>query len=83
MDIYKNDPHSDSSREEPLLSAVEMEILRLIREGYISKEIANIRKCSPRTIEKHRSNIMKKLQLQPSQNALLVWIVQNPQCFNT
>lgn len=41
----------------------EREILKLIAEGYLNKEIAQFLNISVKTVEKHRSNIMKKLDL--------------------
>lgn len=41
----------------------EREILKLIAEGYLNKEIAEFLNISIKTVEKHRSNIMKKLDL--------------------
>ncbi|MBK6824886.1 MAG: response regulator transcription factor [Saprospiraceae bacterium] len=32
---------------------------------------------SEKTIENHRHSIMKKLNLPPEKNALLVWAIQN------
>ncbi|MEZ4779133.1 MAG: helix-turn-helix transcriptional regulator [Flavobacteriaceae bacterium] len=79
----KPNPLEDTPISERLpLSQIELEILTLIKEGYISKEIAGIRNCSSRTVEKHRSNIIKKLGIESSQHALLLWIVQNPQHFD-
>ncbi|MGB1308937.1 MAG: LuxR C-terminal-related transcriptional regulator [Oceanihabitans sp.] len=38
---------------------------------------------SKRTVEKHRSNIIKKLQLDTTnQNALIIWIKQHPEIFD-
>lgn len=65
------------------LSDVELEILQAIKKGMTSAEIAKERKCSSRTVEKHRSNIIKKLGIASSQNALLVWIMENLELFNT
>ena len=42
----------------------EQQIFRLVIEGYTSKEIAKILFLSPRTIEKHRSNMIHKLGLK-------------------
>ena len=79
----KPNPLEDTPINERLsLSQIELEILTLIKAGYISKEIASIRNCSSRTIEKHRSNIIKKLGIESSQHALLLWIVQNSQYFD-
>lgn len=69
------------SHLETILSAIELEIILCVKEGKTSSEIAIIRNCAPRTIEKHRSNIIKKLGLTTSQNALLIWIVQHPHYF--
>jgi DNA-binding NarL/FixJ family response regulator len=41
----------------------EREILKLIAEGYLNKEIAEFLNISVKTVEKHRANIMKKLDL--------------------
>jgi DNA-binding NarL/FixJ family response regulator len=41
----------------------EREILKLIAEGYKNKEIADHLCISPKTVEKHRANLMEKLNL--------------------
>jgi DNA-binding NarL/FixJ family response regulator len=41
----------------------EKDVLKLIGEGYRNKEIADILNISVKTVEKHRANIMKKLDL--------------------
>ena len=46
------------------LSLREIEVIRLIKEGNSSKEIASILEISVRTAEVHRHNILKKLQLK-------------------
>ncbi|MDJ0984900.1 MAG: response regulator transcription factor [Desulfobacterales bacterium] len=46
-----------------LLSPREREILKLIAEGYKNKEIASDLFISLKTVEKHRANLMKKLDL--------------------
>lgn len=45
------------------LSPREREVLKLIAEGHKSKEIADYLYLSLKTVEKHRSNLMKKLDL--------------------
>jgi len=47
----------------PQLTARENEILRLVAEGYSTKEIAEQLVLSPSTVHSHRTNIMKKLNL--------------------
>ncbi len=46
------------------LSKRETDVLQLVGEGYSSKEIASLLGISVRTIEAHRSNIMRKLELR-------------------
>lgn len=48
------------------LSKRELEIIRYIRDGTTSKEIAEILSISPKTIEVHRHNILKKLGVKNS-----------------
>ena len=50
-------------KEKSILSKTEREILRLIGEGKTSNEIAEIRFCSVSTVETHRKNMMRKLDL--------------------
>jgi DNA-binding NarL/FixJ family response regulator len=49
-----------------LLTAREVEILKLIAEGKSSKEIAALLHLSIRTVENHRANVMKKLNVSKS-----------------
>ena len=45
------------------LTAREREIVQLIAEGHSSKEIASLLGVSAKTIDKHRTHMMEKLQL--------------------
>lgn len=45
------------------LSAREREVLKLIAEGYRTKDIAGYLCISPKTVEKHRANLMDRLKL--------------------
>ena len=53
----------------------EREILKLIGEGYKNKEIADYLYISPNTVEKHRSNLMEKLNLH-SASALTIYAIE-------
>ncbi len=55
------------------LSPSERTIVRLVAQGNSSKGIAEIISISPRTVEKHRSNIIKKLELTNEMDALSNW----------
>ncbi|NER18016.1 response regulator [Spongiivirga citrea] len=56
-----------------LLTPSEKKILKLIAEDNSNKEIAELLFISARTVEKHRSNIISKLDLTPKTNSLLLW----------
>ncbi|HPF11742.1 MAG TPA: helix-turn-helix transcriptional regulator [Flavobacteriaceae bacterium] len=73
----------DARKVKTILTETEVEILRLVQEGKSSSQIARLRNCSPRTVERHRSNMVKKLELAPSQNALLLWLMENGYLLNT
>lgn len=45
------------------LSSREREVLKLIAEGYRTKDIAEYLCISPKTVEKHRANLMDRLNL--------------------
>jgi DNA-binding NarL/FixJ family response regulator len=53
-----------------LLSVSERKILKLISEDYNTKTIADLLYVTEKTIEKHRSNIIKKLGLPNERNVL-------------
>ncbi|WP_067148587.1 response regulator [Pseudotamlana agarivorans] len=66
------------------LTASEIKILKYLNENYTSSQIADELFISIRTVEKHRSNIIKKLGLDSSNySALIIWLKNNPDFFNT
>ncbi len=46
-----------------LLSDREQQVFRMMVEGNSTNEIADVLCVSPKTIEKHRANVMKKLDI--------------------
>lgn len=52
-----------SSSDRDSLTHREREVLKLVAEGYPNKYIADYFSLSVKTVEKHRSNLMKKLDL--------------------
>jgi DNA-binding NarL/FixJ family response regulator len=57
------------------LSARELEVARLVAEGFSSKEIADRLDLSVRTVEKHRANIMDKIGVKEVAS-LVRWCIQ-------
>ena len=59
----------ESRRKSRMISSLETltqrekEVLKLVGEGFQNKEIADYLCISPKTVEKHRANIMRKLDL--------------------
>ena len=58
-----------------LLTQREKEILKLVGEGYRNKEISDYLFISVKTVEKHRSNIMEKLNLHTA-SALTAYAIE-------
>ena len=51
------------SKEFASLSPVEIQICNFIKNGFTAKEIANLRRISAATVNRHREHIRKKLRL--------------------
>ena len=58
------------------LTSREREIVQLVAEGKSSKEVANALDLSVKTVETHRSNIMRKLEVH-SVSDLVLYAVRN------
>ena len=56
-----------------VLTPSEKKILKLIAMDKTNKDIASLLFISYRTVEKHRSNIISKLNLEHKTNSLLIW----------
>lgn len=53
-----------SSRPVPALTPRQQQILELVTEGYTSREIAKQLKISMQTVEVHRFNLMRRLDVR-------------------
>lgn len=71
----KTGPQTTSVDAVQTLSVRELEVARLVAEGYSSKEIADRLDLSVRTVEKHRANIMDKINVKEVAS-LVRWCVQ-------
>ena len=58
------EPATDRKREDIPLTPREIEVLRLIAQGYTNRQIAESLELSVRTVESHRANVMGKLGLR-------------------
>jgi len=59
------------------LTPSELKIIRYIADGLTTKEMASVLFVAERTIDKHRSNIIKKLDLDKKHNSLLILVQKN------
>ena len=64
--------NEDDSNSKKDLTSKEIDIIRYISKGMTSKEIGDILKISHRTVETHRHNILKKLDI-PNSALLTSW----------
>lgn len=69
--ISRNEPP-----DMPILTAREREVTQLLAEGKSSKEVATVLNLSTKTVETHRSNIMRKLGLHSIRD-LVVYAIKN------
>lgn len=58
------------------LTFAEKKILELVTQQKSSKDIAALLFISEKTVETHRSHIIKKLNIPPGKNALLIWAMK-------
>jgi len=75
--IFEGLKESKFQSDDNPLTPSEVKILRLIADGLSTKEIANKLFISERTVDKHRSNMIVKLQLEKKHNSLLIWAQKN------
>lgn len=66
-----------------LLSPSERTIVRLVAQDKTSKQIGEQLSVSSRTVEKHRSNIIAKLDLSPEMDALVIWTKEHKEFLST
>jgi len=61
---YSQDVSRSKQREEARLTKREIEIIKLIADGLTSQQIADKLFISPRTVETHRANLLKKMEVK-------------------
>lgn len=63
VDLVASEPEPEATSEEVTLTDREREVLILVAEGYSSRQIAETLGISPKTVDVHRTNLMRKLNL--------------------
>jgi len=66
--LLQDNAEENSETQDPYstLTAREQEVMRMLAEGLNAKEVAAQLYISPKTVENHRTNLMKKLDLHSS-----------------
>lgn len=59
------------------LTQAELKTLKLVSQNRSSREISEMLFVSVKTVENYRSRICKKLELDPRNNSLLLWVMEN------
>ncbi|WP_353780244.1 response regulator [Winogradskyella sp. 3972H.M.0a.05] len=68
---------SEELKRLKLLTPSEVTILKLIVQGMTNTELSDNLGVSVRTVEKHRSNIVNKLEIEGGTNAVINWALKH------
>lgn len=74
IDNLAHDYGARSRKDLSCLSRKEIEVSNMIRYGLTSKEMAQLMKVSPQTVETHRKNIRRKLGLRGKDTNLSTYL---------
>lgn len=69
-ELFQALPKGQLAPQKELLTTREREVLKLIAEGISNKEIADLLFISIRTVENHRANLMRKLNIKSTANLI-------------
>ena len=73
---YSNTADSDDNADYTSLTSREIEIIQLLADGLYTKEIAEKLFISDKTVERHKTNILKKLKLRNTAQLVKVAITK-------
>ena len=76
--LEKDQQVNEAKRLVATLDEKEMDVAKLLIEGLANKVIASRLDSGLRTIEKRRSTILKKLDVQSVAELVLIWVLANP-----
>lgn len=65
----------DDAMRTPQLTLTELEVIRLVADGHCNHDIANMLFVSDKTIERHKTNLFRKLNL-PNSAALINYAIK-------
>ncbi len=82
IDAYARSTQAAATGIHDTLTMREQEVMQLTAEGLTAGEVAERLSISPRTVEKHRANLMRKLGL-PNQASLIRYVMQRRLLFTT
>ncbi|WP_422107123.1 response regulator [Winogradskyella sp.] len=77
FDSFAIENASDELKKLKLLTPSEITILKLIAQGNTNTELSETLGVSVRTVEKHRSNIVHKLEIEGGTNAVINWTLKH------
>ena len=69
-ELFKVEQKEEAMQQDETLTIREREVLKLIAEGISNKEIGDRLFISVRTVENHRANIMRKLNIKSTANLI-------------
>ena len=73
---YSNTTDSDENPDYNSLTSREIEIIQLLSDGLYTKEIAGKLFISDKTVERHKTNILKKLKLRNTAQLIKMAIIK-------
>ncbi|TWU24051.1 Transcriptional regulatory protein FixJ [Novipirellula galeiformis] len=76
--LRKDTQLDDAKRLVATLDEKELDVAKLLVEGLANKVIASRLDCGLRTIEKRRSSILKKLNVQSVAELVQIWVLAHP-----
>ena len=82
IDAYAQNVQAATTGIHDTLTMREQEVMQLTAEGLTAGELAERLSISPRTVEKHRANLMRKLGL-PNRASLIRYVMERRPLFTT
>ncbi|TDJ18591.1 MAG: response regulator transcription factor [Gammaproteobacteria bacterium] len=82
IDAYTRSTQASTTDIHDTLTMREQEVMQLTAEGLTAAEVGERLSISPRTVEKHRANLMRKLGLS-NQASLIRYVMERTQLLTT